>query len=32
MPGVGDAQDLGDAGLAINYQPMDLAEHVADLA
>jgi hypothetical protein len=31
MPGVGDAQDLGDGALAVDHQPMDLAEHVADL-
>jgi hypothetical protein len=29
VPGVGHAQDLGDAGLAVDHQPVDLPEHVA---
>jgi hypothetical protein len=29
VPGVGDAQDLGDGGLAVDHQPVGLAEHVA---
>ena len=30
-PGVGHAQDLGDAALAVDHQPMDLPQHVADV-
>jgi hypothetical protein len=32
VPGVGHAQDLGDAGLAVDHQPMHPPKHVADLA
>jgi hypothetical protein len=31
MPGVGDAEDLGDGALAVEHQPVDASEHVADL-
>ena len=31
VPGVGDPEDLGDAALAVDHQPMHLPEHVADL-
>jgi len=32
VPGVGDAEDLGDGALAVDHQPVHLAEDVADLA
>jgi hypothetical protein len=28
VPGVGVAEDLGDAGLAVDHQPMDLPQYV----
>jgi hypothetical protein len=31
LPGVGHAQDLGDAGLAVQHQPVDLPEHIPHL-
>ena len=31
MPGVGDAQDLGDGPLAIEHQPVDSPQHLAHL-
>ena len=31
MPGVGDPEDLGDGGLTVQHQPVDLPEHVAYL-
>ncbi len=32
MPGVGDPEDAGDAGLAVDHEAVDLPQHVADLA
>jgi hypothetical protein len=32
VPGVGDTEDLGDGALAVDHQPVHLAEDVADLA
>jgi hypothetical protein len=31
MPGVSHPEDLGDAGLAVDHEPMHLPQHVADL-
>jgi hypothetical protein len=32
VPGVGHAEDAGDAGLAVDHEAVDPPEHVADLA